>query len=77
MKSNTNERKPGVHVLVKLDAENTLTVPDNTRVAALSQYLDPRWRDHVIVLVNGRVAAEESILHASDRVVIVPLVAGG
>jgi sulfur carrier protein ThiS len=57
--------------------EIILEVPEGTSVGALLQRLEPQWRDNVLVIANGKVAHMNDLLNASDRVLILPLLAGG
>ena len=67
-----------VQVEVKLtDKEKIIEVEEGTSVRNLLPQLEPRWRDNVIVIVNGKVARNEDLLSSSDRILILPLLAGG
>jgi hypothetical protein len=72
------QEMPQVNILVKLSGRETiLKVPEGTRVSALSDLLEPEWRDNVVILINGKAANTEDLVHAQDRVLIFPLLAGG
>jgi sulfur carrier protein ThiS len=67
-----------VRVEVKLsDKAESIEAEEGVSVESLLQKLGPQWRNNVVVIVNGRVAKAEDLLHASDRIVIFPLLAGG
>ena len=67
-----------VKVRMKLGREETvLEVPDGTPVKNVIARVAPEWRDNILVVVNGKSVNEDDLLHASDRVVILPLLAGG
>lgn len=67
-----------VEVRVRLSGQETiLRVPEGTPVGTLPKRLDRKWRDNVVVIVNGKVAKKDDLLDPMDRVVILPLLAGG
>jgi len=67
-----------VRVEVKLtDKEKIIEVEEGTSVKNLLPQLESRWRDNVIVIVNGKAARNEDLLSSSDRILILPLLAGG
>jgi sulfur carrier protein ThiS len=67
-----------VRVEVKLiDKEKIIDVEEGTSVENLLQQLEPQWRDNVLVIANGKVAKAKDLIHASDRIMILPLLAGG
>jgi molybdopterin converting factor small subunit len=57
--------------------ESILEVPEGTTVGTLLKRLEPQWRGNVLVVANGKVAHMNDLLNASDRVLILPLLAGG
>ena len=67
-----------VKVHMKLGGEETmLEVPDGTPVRTVLNRVGPKWRNNVLVLVNGKSAEVEDLLHTSDRVLLLPLLGGG
>lgn len=67
-----------VRVEMKLgNKEIILEVPEGTTVGTLLERLEPQWRGNVLVIANGKVAHMNDLLNASDRVLILPLLAGG
>jgi hypothetical protein len=67
-----------IKVQVKLAGEDTiLEVPEGTSVSALPDLLDPKWRENVLILINGKVADTRDLIRSSDCVLILPLLAGG
>jgi sulfur carrier protein ThiS len=67
-----------VRVELKIgDQPETIETEEGISVESLLQRLELRWRDNVVVIVNGKVARAEDLLHASDRISIFPLLAGG
>jgi molybdopterin converting factor small subunit len=67
-----------VHAIVKLgEKETVLEAPEGTSVEALVKKLEAKWRDNVLVISNGKAAKATDLLYASDRVLILPLLAGG
>ena len=67
-----------VRVEVKLgEKEMVLEVPEGAPVEALLERLEPKWRENVLVIANGKVAKAKDLIHASDRILILPLLAGG
>ena len=54
-----------------------LEVPEGTTVGTLLETLEPRWRGNVIVFSNGKIISMNHVLSASDRILILPLLAGG
>jgi sulfur carrier protein ThiS len=57
--------------------EITLEVPEGITVGALLERLKPPWHGNVLVIVNGKVVDMNHLLNQSDRVLILPLLAGG
>jgi molybdopterin converting factor small subunit len=76
-----NESMPNsVNIQVKLgERPQELRVPDGTLCGDLYLHtkLAPKWRDHVLVVVNGRIAGSDVYLRKGDRVVILPKMSGG
>ena len=75
-----NDKQIPNAVFVKLmlgECTHALRVPEGTLSATVSERLPPQWRDHVIVVVNGRIASPDAPLKKEDRVVIFPKMAGG
>ena len=69
---------PVVHVDIKLGEHLQQTrVADGTRCADLFEKLAPRWRGHVMVVVNGRISGPDDRLKKGDRVVVLPKMGGG
>lgn len=69
---------PTVRIQVKLgDCRQEMRVPDGTLSGNVAAILVPKWRDHVLVVVNGRIAAPDVCLKDGDRVVVLPKMAGG
>ena len=69
---------PTVRIQVKLgDCPQEMRVPDGTLSGNVAAILVPKWRDHVLVVVNGRVAGSDVRLRKGDRVVVLPKMAGG
>jgi sulfur carrier protein ThiS len=67
-----------VKVQVKLSEKKAiLKVPQGTPVKSILERLEPKWQDNAMVLVNGKIAKKEDKLLPSDRVLILPLLAGG
>jgi len=67
-----------VRVQVKLgDKKRVLEVSEGTTVEDLLKRLEPKWKHNVIVVANGKMANLSDRLSASDRVVILPMLAGG
>ena len=67
-----------VKVQVELsEKKDILKVPQGTPVRNILERLEPKWRNNVLVLVNGKIANKEDKLLSSDRVLILPLLAGG
>lgn len=67
-----------VKVQVKLSEKKAiLKVPQGTPVRSILEQLEPKWQKNVLVLVNGKIAKKEDKLLSSDRVLILPLLAGG
>ncbi len=67
-----------VKVQVELsEKKDILKVPQGTPVRSILERLEPKWRNNVLVLVNGKIANKEDKLLSSDRVLILPLLAGG
>jgi sulfur carrier protein ThiS len=54
-----------------------LKVPQGTPVRSILERLEPEWQDNAMVLVNGKIANKEDKVLSSDRVLILPLLAGG
>jgi len=59
------------------EEEVMLEVPEGTTVGTLLETLEPRWRGNVIVFSNGKIISMNHVLSASDRILILPLLAGG
>lgn len=67
-----------VKVHIKLgEHPEILELSEGATVSELIQKLDPRWRDNVLIVVDGKVAKPNDPLQSSDRVVVVPLMSGG
>lgn len=67
-----------VKVQVELSEKKAiLKVPQGTPVRSIIERLEPEWQNNVLVLVNGKIAKKEDKLLSSDRVLILPLLAGG
>ena len=67
-----------VRVQVKLgDKKRVLEVAEGTTVETLLKGLEPKWQHNVIVVANGKMVHLSDRLKASDRVVILPMLAGG
>lgn len=67
-----------VSVSVRLgEEESFVEVPEGTTVEILLGNLEPRWRGNALVAINGKVACSMDSIRASDRVSILPLLAGG
>ena len=67
-----------VRVQVKLgDKKRVLEVSEGTTVETLLKRLEPKWQHNVIVVANGRMVNLSDKINASDRVVILPMLAGG
>ncbi len=67
-----------VKVQLKLSEKKAiLKVPQGTPVRSILERLEPKWQDNAMVLVNGKIAKKEDKLLSSDRVLILPLLAGG
>ena len=59
------------------NAAQELRVPDGTLSGDVPAILVPKWQDHVLVVVNGRVAGSDVCLKKGDRVAVLPKMAGG
>lgn len=67
-----------VKVVVKLtERPETMELAEGACVSELIRKLSPRWRDNVLVVVDGKVARPDDPLRSSDRVVVLPLMSGG
>jgi sulfur carrier protein ThiS len=67
-----------VRAEVKLgDKQFVLEVSEGSTVKALLGKLESKWRGNVLVLVNGKAVGLDDLLHPSDRIWILPLLAGG
>jgi sulfur carrier protein ThiS len=67
-----------VNIQVKLSEKKAiLKVPQGTPVRSILERLEPEWQDNAMVLVNGKIANKEDKVLSSDRVLILPLLAGG
>ena len=67
-----------VRVQVKLgDKKRVLEVSEGTTVETLLKRLEPKWQHNVIVMANGKMINLSDKINASDRVVILPMLAGG
>jgi sulfur carrier protein ThiS len=67
-----------VDIQVKLGGEEAiLQVPQGTLVKSILERMEPKWRNNVLVVVNGKIANKEDKLLSSDRVLVLPLLAGG
>jgi sulfur carrier protein ThiS len=72
------EKMALVRLEVRLgEKEKIIEVEEGTPVGDLIQQLEPQWRDNVLVIANGRVAKAKDLLNAADRILILPLLAGG
>ncbi len=69
---------PTVRIQIKLgECPQELRVPGGTLSGDVPARLVPKWQDHVLVVVNGRVAGSDVRLKKGDRVVVLPKMAGG
>jgi molybdopterin converting factor small subunit len=67
-----------VRIEVKLgECPQELQVPDGTLSGDVPAILAPKWRNNVLLVVNGRVAGTDVCLKKGDRVVVLPKMAGG
>ena len=58
-------------------AQQTLALPDGSRVADLMHHLQLPPEQVAILLVNGRNVPPEHLLRSKDTVSLFPLLAGG
>jgi molybdopterin converting factor small subunit len=69
---------PAIIVEVKLEeVPQELIVADGTLSGDLPLKLAARWRDQIMVVVNGKVVGSDVRLKIGDRVVVLPKMAGG
>jgi molybdopterin converting factor small subunit len=69
---------PLVRVKVKLgDKETFLEVPEGICVETLLDKLEEKWRNNVLIIINGKAADSKDSITSLDHVLILPLLAGG
>ena len=69
---------PSVTIEVKLGEQpQKLVLAEGTPISKIPLELDSKWREQIMVVVNGKVAGSDVHIKAGDRVVVLPKMAGG